>query len=352
MVASAAALVAITSPAVVYAQDTVDPSESGSTDAGSLEDVIGEIPEITIGDAGFGAGSEGLRDVGSGVIPDTALSAGQLLGSVAPLEAVGSTGGSAVASVASSGSLPGSVYANPVGSIGSGTIGLGSITIPEYIFPMLSVELAGGYFAAMGERQEAAELDPHELTLWHDVVTGSAQGGTLAEAAAENAGVEVPGSLAGSIDGVQAAALEDPFEEQELLKAELAAEAEAAKAVTGNDDEATTAEDLAADNAAGTADESDTGAGTVAEAADAPGAAATDAGNGEAQTLDAAAAAAPVTSPVAAQSGVPVEQGAVSPAAAEQRLANTGVDAVTVAGASVMSLLLGGLFLAFARRRA
>lgn len=346
VVASAAALVAVTSPAAAYAQDTTDPAAAGSTDTGSLEDVIGEIPEITIGDAGIGTGSEGLRDTGSGVIPDAALSVGETLGSVAPLEALGSTGGSAVASVASSGSLPGSVYANPVGSIGSGTIGLGSIAIPEYIFPILSLQFAGGYVAAMGERQEAAELFPHELTFWHDVVTGSAEGGTLAEAAAENAGTEVPGSLAGSIDSVQAAALEDPFEEQELLKAELAAKAEAAEAAeaagTAGAAETTTDDD----------DASKTDAATGADAATTDVDASEAAEVAEAQTLDAAAAATPVTSPVEPQVGVSGEQGAVSVADAGQRLATTGADAVTVAGASVMSLLLGGLLLAFARRRA
>lgn len=176
------------------------------------------------------SGAEGALEAGSTAIPEAANSVGQVLGSVAPLEAVGSTGGSAAASVASSGSLPGSVYANPTGSVGSGTIGLGSVSVPEYIFPVLSLQFMGGFFTALSERQQAAELFPHELTFWHDVVIGSAEGGTLVQAAADDAGAELPAGLAGSIESVQQAALEDPFEKQEQLKAELAAEAAAEEA--------------------------------------------------------------------------------------------------------------------------
>ncbi|MBB1024363.1 hypothetical protein G6019_07945, partial [Dietzia sp. DQ12-76] len=204
-VVAATALAAVGIPAAAHGQETSGSDSSLPTQTGnsSVDGLIGLIPdEIVIGNPGVGAGSEGLRDLGSGVVPDTALSVGQVLGSVAPLEALGSAGGSAAASVASSGSLPGSVYVNPTGSLGSGTIGLGSLSIPEYLFPVLSVQLAGGYFAAMAERQEAGELYPHELSFWHDVVVGSAEAGGALEDAAAGAGTELPGGLAGSIDAV------------------------------------------------------------------------------------------------------------------------------------------------------
>ena len=228
-VVAAATLAMAAAPAAASAQD--------SGESGSLGDSVGVISEeIVVGGPALG-GSEGLRDAGSGAVPEAAQSAGEVAGSTAPLEAVGSTGGSAAASVASSGSVPGSVYANPTGSVGSGTIGLGSVAVPEYVLPMLSVQFAGGYFTAMGERQQAAELHPHELTFWHDVVGGSAEAGTALEDTADAAGAELPGGLAGSIDAVQISALEDPFEEQEKLKAELEAEAaaEAAAEEAGTD---------------------------------------------------------------------------------------------------------------------
>ena len=97
---------------------------TGSLSQGSVDKVIDAIPdEIEVGGPGFG--SEGLRNAGSGEIVDGAFSVGQVLGSVAPVEALGSSGGSAAASVASSGLVPGSVYTNAVGSLGSGTIGAG-----------------------------------------------------------------------------------------------------------------------------------------------------------------------------------------------------------------------------------
>src|SRR5699024_7230130 len=211
-------------PAAASAQD--------SGESGSLGDSVGVIPEeLVVGGPALG-GSEGLRDAGSGAVPEAAQSAGEVAGSAAPPGAVGSTGGAAAAPVASSGSVPGSVYATPTGSVGSGTIGLGSVAVPEYVLPMLSVQFAGGYFTAMGERQQAAELHPHELTFWHDVVGGSAEAGTALEDTADAAGAELPGGLAGSIDAVQISALEDPFEEQEKLKAELEAEAAAGEAGT------------------------------------------------------------------------------------------------------------------------
>src|SRR5699024_6226897 len=138
---TATVLAAVAAPAPGYAQEesgsgSTLPAETGNS---SVDQLIGQLPEeIVIG--GGALGSEGLRDTGSAPVADAGLSLGQAVGSVAPLEALGSAGGSAAASVASSGSLPGSVYANPTGSLGSGTIGLGSIAIPEYIFPVLSVQ--------------------------------------------------------------------------------------------------------------------------------------------------------------------------------------------------------------------
>src|SRR5699024_6634458 len=169
-VVAAATLAMAAAPAAASAQD--------SGESGSLGDSVGVIPEeIVVGGPALG-GSEGLRDAGSGAVPEAAQSAGEVAGSTAPLEAVGSTGGAAA------------------GPVGSGTIGLGSVAVPEYVLPMLSVQFAGGYFTAMGERQQAAELHPHELTFWHDVVGGSAEAGTALEDTADAAGAELPGGLA------------------------------------------------------------------------------------------------------------------------------------------------------------
>lgn len=203
---------------------------SGSISQGSLDNVVDAIPDqIEVGGPGFG--SEGLRNAGSGEIVDGALSVGQVLGSVAPLEAIGSSGGSAAASVASSGLVPGSVYTNAVGSLGSGTIGIGSLVMPEYVIPMLGLQVAALVVADMGARQETGRLSPDELNFWHGVVEGSAQGGTMVEDAAAQAGVAVPEPLTGSIDNVQVAAEQDPHAENARIRAEAetaAAEAEAA----------------------------------------------------------------------------------------------------------------------------
>lgn len=203
---------------------------TGYLSQGSVDKVIDAIPdEIEVGGPGFG--SEGLRNAGSGEIVDGAFSVGQVLGSVAPVEALGSSGGSAAASVASSGLVPGSVYTNAVGSLGSGTIGLGSLVIPEYVIPMLGLQAAALVVADMGARQETGRLSPDELNFWHGVVEGSAQGGTMVEDAAAEAGVEVPEPLSGSIDSVQVSAEQDPHAENARIRAEAeaaAAEAEAA----------------------------------------------------------------------------------------------------------------------------
>lgn len=199
---------------------------TGSLSQGSVDKVIDAIPdEIEVGGPGFG--SEGLRNAGSGEIVDGAFSVGQVLGSVAPVEALGSSGGSAAASVASSGLVPGSVYTNAVGSLGSGTIGLGSLVIPEYVIPMLGLQAAALVVADMGARQETGRLSPDELNFWHGVVEGSAQGGTMVEDAAAEAGVEVPEPLSGSIDSVQVSAEQDPHAENARIRAEAEAEAAA-----------------------------------------------------------------------------------------------------------------------------
>ncbi|MBB1031623.1 hypothetical protein G6027_12130, partial [Dietzia sp. SLG310A2-38A2] len=94
-VVAATALAAVATPVVAHGQDTSGSDSSLPTQTGnsSVDGLTGLIPEeIVVGNPGFGAGSEGLRDIGSGVVPDAALSAGQVLGSVAPLEALGSAG--------------------------------------------------------------------------------------------------------------------------------------------------------------------------------------------------------------------------------------------------------------------
>lgn len=359
-VVAATALTAVVSPAVAQAQDRPGSGSSlpAQTGNSSVDDVIGTIPEeIVVGGPGFGGGSEGLREVGSGAVPDAALSAGQVLGSVAPLEALGSTGGSAVASVASSGSLPGSVYANPAGSIGSGTIGLGSIAIPEYVFPILSLQLAGGFFLAMGERQEAGELYPHELTFWHDVVVGSAQGGALLEDAAAAAGTELPGGLAGSIDAVQISALEDPFEENERRRtlAEAAAEAEGETDETDETGEADESDAEGAEHAA-----ADGGGGADAAVTDERRGTNDDDDDDEIVTSPAGPAGtepgvrtgAGTGSPAVSAAGSPVGPAEQVPTAAPATLAATGVETTAVAGLAVVSLLFGTLLLAASRRRA
>lgn len=120
--------------------------------------------------------------------------------------------GSVPLSVASSGLLPGSVYSNPTGSIGSGTIGLGSVSVPEYAIGSLAVEFVGGYFTALGERQAEGDLEPAEIRAVHETVVGSSQAGTVVEDAARAADVALPEPVAGSIESVHRAAAEDPFE--------------------------------------------------------------------------------------------------------------------------------------------
>ena len=225
------ALTAVGVPAVGHAD-----TESGSLSAeqlgqssgeGSVDQLIDRIPDqIVVG--GPALGSERLEATGSGEIAGAALSVGQTLGSVAPLEAIGSAGGSAVASVASSGLVPGSTYVNAAGSIGSGTIGIGSVAIPEYFFGLLAVQAAGIVTAEMGARQDRGLLTEDELNFWHGVVEGSAEGGTMIEDAAADAGVELPGQLTGSINAVQIAAEQDVHADNERRRVEAEAAAEAA----------------------------------------------------------------------------------------------------------------------------
>ena len=221
-------------PAVAHADTesgTLSVAQLGEgTGEGSIDMLLDEIPdEIVVG--GPALGSEGLEASGSGEIAGAALSVGQSLGSVAPLEAIGSAGGSAVASVASSGLVPGSTYVNAAGSIGSGTIGIGSVAIPEYVFGILAVQAAGVVTAEMGARQDQGLLTKDELNFWHGIVEGSAQGGTAIQDAATGAGVELPGELTGSISAVQIAAEQDPHADNERRRVE--AEAAAAVAQTG-----------------------------------------------------------------------------------------------------------------------
>ncbi|MFN3339793.1 MAG: hypothetical protein ACK40Z_08855 [Dietzia sp.] len=321
----AAALAAVASPAVGQAQDASGslPEDTGN---GSVDSVIGLLPEeIVIGGPGFGGGSEMLRDTGSGIIPDTALSVGQVIGSVAPLEALGVAGGSAAASVASSGSLPGSVYANATGSIGSGTIGIGSLRISEYAIGALALQAFGAYINVLAARQEAGTLTPDELVFWNNVVVGSAQGGALLEDAADAAGTELPGGLAGSIDAVQRSALENPFEAQDRIRAEAEAEAEA---------------EAAAESEGAVQDDDEVG--------DSPAAT-----TGDARVIPTGAGAG---MPALTAATVPVEPAAQVQAAQERNaapatLAATGVETTAIAGLATVSLLLGTLLLAGSRRR-
>lgn len=220
-------------PAVAHADTesgTLSVAQLGEgTGEGSIDMLLDEIPdEIVVG--GPALGSEGLEASGSGEIAGAALSVGQTLGSVAPLEAIGSAGGSAVASVASSGLVPGSTYVNAAGSIGSGTIGIGSVAIPEYVFGILAVQAAGVVTAEMGARQDQGLLTEDELNFWHGIVEGSAQGGAMIEDAAAAAGAELPGQLTGSIDAVQIAAEQDVHADNERRRDEAEAAAEEAAA--------------------------------------------------------------------------------------------------------------------------
>lgn len=340
-VVTAVALATVAAPSLAYAQSSTDSSLPTDTGNSSVDGLVGLLPEeIMVGGDGFG--SEGLRESGSAEVADGAQSVGQVLGSAAPLEAVGVSGGSAAASVASSGSLPGSVYANPTGSLGSGTIGLGSLAIPEYIFPVLSVQFATGFFAALGERQEAGELYPHELDFWHGVTEGSAEGGTLLTDAAADAGTELPGGLTGSIEAVQLAALEDPYEANERRRAEAEAAAEAEeRGETADADADATGTDAGAPEETNDDDETrESPAGATDRGEDTRGGT-----GGEIPSQDAAAAPSAVAQTAGAARTAPVA------AAAPATLAATGVETTAVAGLAAGSLLLGTALLVVARRR-
>ena len=333
----AAALAAVAIPATGQAQEATG-SVIEETGNGSVDAVLGLVPdEIVIGGTGFTGGSEALRDTGSGVIPDTALSLGETLGSVAPLEAVGVAGGSAAASVASSGVLPGSVYANATGSIGSGTIGVGSLRISEFAIAGFAFQAFAAYISGLAERQEAGTLSPDELVFWNNVVVGSARGGALLEEAAGAAGTELPGGLAGSIDAVQRSALENPFEAQDRIRAEIEAQAEA-EARAENGEEAGAGGEDAAGAATRVGDEEgddDEVGASPAGTARTPGAP-TGAGTGIPTLAAATGAVAPVAQ---GQTGGPAV------------LAATGVETTAVAGLAAVSLLLGTLLLVATRRR-
>ena len=333
---TAVALATVAAPSMAHAQSSSEAPPPPTTDAltgnSSVDGLIGQLPEeIIVGGDAFG--SEGLRDAGSGEVVDGAQSVGQVVGSVAPLELIGVAGGSAAASVASSGSLPGSVYVNPTGSLGSGTIGLGSLSIPEYVFPVLSVQLAAGFFTALGERQEAGELEPQELDFWHGVVEGSADGGAAIEDATVDSGFELPGALAGSIDAVQIAALEDPHEanERRRAEAETTAEAEARGEIADDEVDADATEETNVND--------DEPRDFVVGATD-RGEGPRNGTGGGVPALDAAVA--PSTPSQAAGPAL----------AAPATLAATGVETTAVAGLAAVSLLLGTLLLVGARRRA
>lgn len=343
---AAAALLAVVTPAGALAQESGSalPSDTGNSSTDSVESAVGQLPaEIVVG--GDGLGSEALRQTGSAVVPEVAQSVGEVAGSVAPLEAVGVSGGSAAASLAASGSLPGSTYVNPVGSVGSGTIGLGSIAIPEYVLPVLSLQFATGFFTALGERQEAGELYPHELNFWHGVVEGSAEGGALLQDAADATGTELPGGLAGSIDRVQVAALEDPFEENERRRAE--AQAAAAEAEADAEDVTEAAEDETGADETGAAEDAaaDGGAGEVL------GAAPETMGDDD-EASDSQAAGSPAGTAVEAAAREQTAPAESQQAAAPATLAVTGVETTTITLLAAASLLLGTLMLASTRRRA
>lgn len=357
VIVATAALAAVALPATAHADDAT--AEAAAD--GSAASVTGLIPENTvIGGPDLAAGSERLRDMGSGESVDAGLSAAQVVGSVGPLEAIGSAGGSAAASVASSGSLPGSTYVNATGSIGSGVIGLGSVSIPETAIGSVALQLTGAYFGALGERQDAGRLTPDELDFWHNVVVGSAEGADVLEGAADTVGVEIPGALVGSIAGVRRAAAEDPVEVQERIRAERAAEeaaeaAEAAEAVEAGETGAAggTADDDDEAVATGAADDEAGETGAVGDEAGATGAAA-------AEPAADALAIAPVVGPVAVQASGPAAAAApaVVPAAAPANvpaapvLADTGADSKPLLGLAVLSVLLGGMLFAAAHRRA
>lgn len=332
----AAAVAVAATPAVAPAQDMGSlPEETGN---GSIDNVIGLLPEeIVIGGPGFGGGSDVLRATGSGVIPDTALSVGQVLGSVAPLESVGVSGGSAAASVASSGSLPGSVYANPAGSIGSGTIGIGSLVISEYALGAIALQAIGAYINILAARQEAGNLSPDELAFWNNIVVGSARSGGLLEDAAGATGTELPGGLAGSIDAVQRSALENPVEIQDQIRAERAAEdaADAADAAEGTGD----------DNEVGDSPATD-------ETQAAPDGAVNGAADGAAAAMNGADAGAVTAMPVLDAAATPASPAPAADQASPQVLASTGAETTGIAATAAVFLLLGGLLLAASRRRA
>lgn len=353
VIVATAALAAVALPATAHADDAAEAAADGSAAS-----VTGLIPENTvIGGPDLAAGSERLRDMGSGESVDAGLSAAQVVGSVGPLEAIGSAGGSAAASVASSGSLPGSTYVNATGSIGSGVIGLGSVSIPETAIGSVALQLTGAYFGALGERQDAGRLTPDELDFWHNVVVGSAEGADVLEDAADTVGVEIPGALVGSIAGVRRAAAEDPVEVQERIRAERAAEeaAEAAEAAEAGETGAAggTADDDDEAVATGAADDEAGETGAVGDEAGATGAAA-------AEPAADALAIAPVVGPVAVQASGPAAAAApaVVPAAAPANvpaapvLADTGADSKPLLGLAVLSVLLGGMLFAAAHRRA
>ena len=270
------------------------------------------LGQVGLGGPTIDGGSSGLRAVGSGELADAGLSVATTIGSVGPLASLGSTNGSATASVASSGLIPGLAYTNATGSIGSGTFTvLGSVTVPEYAIGVGALNLAGGYVAVLAEKQERGKLSPEEIRFWHSVVVGSAGAAGTLEDAATASGAQLPEVISGSIDSVRAAAAEDP-------------------------------------TAGGAATDEDTTAGAESTG----GTPAEEAATSGARTPGIPAAAGRAGSPSgASEPDHPASAAVATSAGTGHTLAATGVDAPRILVASVVLLLLGSIALGAARRR-
>ena len=288
-----------------------DTSPVPATGTGSLGPLIGKVG---VGGPALDSGSAGLRAAGSGELADAGQSVATTVGSVGSLAALGSDGGSATASVASSGLIPGLAYTNATGSIGSGTYTvLGSLTVPEYAIGVGALNLAGGYIAVLAEKQERGTLSRQEIDFWHSVVVGSAEAGGTLEDAVDAAGGRLPEAVDGSIDSVRAAAAEDPTAAGETADEQAGAGGKGGKADTGGKTDRGARDTRAADRA------------TAPHQADA-------------RPVDTGRdAAAPRT--VATAAGT------------DATLADTGVDVPRTLAGAVMLVLLGSFALGVARRR-
>ena len=185
----------------------------GSTGgAGNAGEAGADEPAVAASASRSGASVSETGDTGTGAVAYEAIAQASPALGTSPGASTGSSNpfGSTAASTASSGLVPGSAYTNPTGSIGSGTISLGSLHISEMAIATGALQAAGGYFAGAANRQRAGKLSPQEIALWHGTVVGSAQAGGTLEDAARAARVTLPAPLAGSIDSVQRSARQDP----------------------------------------------------------------------------------------------------------------------------------------------